>query len=450
MASDAQCQGANEGDTASAYADLGSGGVGKASMPMSHSGRFLQRHGLGSESKGYSAGEEDLPGPERTPTVLSENSDLDLELEDKSQEVASLDTSGWGAAADHDNSSVDGHNSEDEQMDLALLGVEESRGIILDAALNDIRHGRIPTDLGPLTAADKALNVWNDPEKLHTASVALQALSKNKNFDIILRARLTGMVGVLNLYLDPDLQYTWREASVMVSKVEAKGVNHACMLRRWILKFIDSEELPQPHYSDSHWTVLDDEDISQFLQLQILAHTKGQYLAASDIVEVIASVAVQEKFTLSGIIKPTISERTARRWLHKMNWCYGPTQHGMYLDGHERPDVVAYRDAFVARWKEYEKCFHLWDNDGNPLPPPKGFPVPGFKFCLILVTHDESTFYQNDLRKTHWTHASTKATPRQKGDGQSIMVSDFLTSEWGHLCDEEGSVIFPHMWPTIT
>jgi len=197
--------------------------------------------------------------------------------------------------------------------------------------------------------------------------------------------------------------------------------------------------------------VLDDEDISQFLQLQIMAHTKGHYIASSDIVEVVASEAVQEKFTLSGIIKPTISERTARRWLHKMNWRYGPTQHGMYLDGHECPDVVAYRDAFVARWKEYEKRFHLWDNDGKPLPPPKGFPVPGFKFRLILVTHDESTFYQNDLRKTHWTHASTKATPRQKGDGQSIMVSDFLTSEWGRLCDdEEGSVDFPFMRLTIT
>jgi hypothetical protein len=69
----------------------------------------------------------------------------------------------------------------------------------------------------------------------------------------------------------------------------------------------------------------------------------------------------------------------------------------MYLDGHERPDVVAYREAFVGRWKQYERRFYLWDNDSNLLPLPKGFPVPGFRFRLILVTHDESTFYQNDL-----------------------------------------------------
>lgn len=176
-----------------------------------------------------------------------------------------------------------------------------------------------------------------------------------------------------------------------------------------------------------------------------MAQTKGQYLSASDIVEVVASEAVQEKFSLS-ISKPTISEHTARRWLHKLNWHFGPTQHGMYLDGHEHPDVVAYRDAFVKRWQEYEKCFHLWDIDGKELPKPNGFPVPGGKFRLILVTQ---TFYQNNLRKTNWAHASTKATPHQKGDGQSIMVSDFLTSEWGRLCDGEESVDFPFIWITI-
>ncbi len=33
-------------------------------------------------------------------------------------------------------------------------------------------------------------------------------------------------------------------------------------------------------------------------------------------------------------------------------------------------------------------------------------------------------------------HASKKGTPKPKGKGQSIMVSDFLTMEWGHLCDD--------------
>jgi hypothetical protein len=352
-----------------------------------------------------------------------------------------------GSGTDSDKDS--GSDSDKLEDDLALPRLGDSRRI-LDAALKEICRSHVPTDIGPLTRADKALDVWKDRERLQSACVALSAMSKNTNFDVILRARLTGMVGVLNLYLDPVLRYTWRSASVMVSKIEGKGVNHARMLRQWILEFVRSEKLPQPNYSHSHWTVLDDEDISQFLQLQIMAHTKGHYLTASSIVKVVASEEVQEKFSRLGITKPTISEHTARRWLQKLNWHYGLTQHGMYLDGHECPDVVAYREAFVGRWKQYERRFYLWDNDSNLLPLPKGFPVPGFRFRLILVTHDESTFYQNDLRKTHWAHESTKATPCQKGDGQSIMVSDFLTSEWGRLCDGQESVKFPFLRPTIS
>jgi hypothetical protein len=107
----------------------------------------------------------------------------------------------------------------------------------------------------------------------------------------------------------------------------------------------------------------------------------------------------------------------------------------MYVDGHERDDVVEYRHAFISHWKEYEWRFHKWDNDGNKLPWPSGFPVPDASshFRLILIIHDESTFYQNDQRCTTWVHNSDKATPRPKGDGQSIMASNFLTTDWGRL-----------------
>lgn len=69
---------------------------------------------------------------------------------------------------------------------------------------------------------------------------------------------------------------------------------------------------------------------------------------------------------------------------------------------------------------------------------PVGFPVPQVgQFLLILVTHDESTFYKTDQRKTKWTHATQKPQPEKKGEGKSIMVSAFLTSEWGLLRDED-------------
>jgi hypothetical protein len=70
---------------------------------------------------------------------------------------------------------------------------------------------------------------------------------------------------------------------------------------------------------------------------------------------------------------------------------------------------------------------------------PSSFQLPpGTPFCLILVTHDESTFYLNDQRKTFWQHEGAKAVPPPKGEGASIMVSDFLTAEWGRLTSSDG------------
>ena len=39
-----------------------------------------------------------------------------------------------------------------------------------------------------------------------------------------------------------------------------------------------------------------------------------------------------------------ISERTARRWLIKLGWRRTVVQKGVYMDGHERSDVVEYRN----------------------------------------------------------------------------------------------------------
>jgi hypothetical protein len=81
------------------------------------------------------------------------------------------------------------------------------------------------------------------------------------------------------------------------------------------------------------------------------------------------------------------------------------------------------------------RCEFL-EHDGRKLPRPNGFPLPnGGPFRLVLVTHDESIFYQNDHHKIAWALKTSRPTPQPKGEGQLIMVSDFLTSEWGRLCN---------------
>ena len=109
----------------------------------------------------------------------------------------------------------------------------------------------------------------------------------------------------------------------------------------------------------------------------------------------------------------------------------------MCLDGHEHEDLVTYWKAFLDHWEEYEKRMLTYDKDGLVNVSPAGFEVPGSCFQLVLVTHDESTFYANDRHKTRWTHTSETPTPEHKGEGASLMVLDFLVPEWGWLKDDE-------------
>ena len=244
------------------------------------------------------------------------------------------------------------------------------------------------------------------------------------------------MVGTLSLYLDPQLLYTWRQASLLVLKACGHGINHAWNLRTWILRFLNSGKLPLHCYRNFRSSILEDEDIAQGIQLHLLEIAKKGYIQAQDIVDYIASPEVQEQ--LAGKTHTTIHERMACRWLKKLNWRYTRKKNGMYVDGHEREDVVEYRNEIIARWKEYEKRFLKFDNNRDPINQLVGFPVAQIgRFPLILVTHDESTFYANDCRKTKWVHPSQTAVAEAKGEGQSVMASEFCVPEWGPLHDGE-------------
>ncbi|KAJ7242820.1 hypothetical protein B0H12DRAFT_1023434 [Mycena haematopus] len=256
------------------------------------------------------------------------------------------------------------------------------------------------------------------------------------------------MLGSLNLYLDTELSYTWRQASLVVSRSQGHGIHHARNIRTWLHAFLSKGTLPFHRLGAFRATVLDDEDFSLPIQLhlQSIAKEGEGYIRAQDIVDFIADTPeMQAMMEKSGAKRNLISLRTAQRWLHKMGWRFGKKKNGMYIDGHERSDVVEYREGFVARWREYDKRMNIYDNDGNlELGPQRNTPpgtVPflpdGHAFKLILVTHDESTFFQNDCKKNCWIHKTDKPTPQRKGEGQSIMVSDFLTTEWGRLMDED-------------
>ena len=250
----------------------------------------------------------------------------------------------------------------------------------VEELLRQLREGRRLQDNSPETVTDQYLNglCYRDFPALRRAQARLSVKAKDKKLDVFFRGRITAMVATLNFYLDPELSYSWQESSVLAAKALGRGVKHARNLRKWIKNYLDSEKLPLHRYGTYHSSILEDEDFRRGIQLHLTEIAKKGYIRAQDIVDYVATPEVQQQL---GTKAQGIHVRTARRWLHRLSWRYQRKKKGMYIDGHEHEDVVEYRKGFVERWKEYEKRFVIYDNDGNVVSTPTGFSVPqGMRF----------------------------------------------------------------------
>ena len=131
----------------------------------------------------------------------------------------------------------------------------------------------------------------------------------------------------------------------------------------------------------------------------------------------------------------TISIQTARRWMHHFGFMYKRYQKGIYVDGHERPDVVTYRNEFLEQVAEFEPLMPKWldkECKMRTLPELHSGQTPH-----ILVTHDESTFQAYDEMRAFWRPDGEQPL-RKKGMSAGLHVSDFLTEKIGRLRDDEG------------
>ena len=92
-----------------------------------------------------------------------------------------------------------------------------------------------------------------------------------------------------------------------------------------------------------------------------------------------------------------IRARTARRWLKNLGILHGRYTKGVYIDGHEREDVVRYRnEIFLPQWRQHQRRFVVFEEDDS-WKPPSGL-LEGEK-PLVFITHDESTFNANDGKR---------------------------------------------------
>ncbi|KAF8155272.1 hypothetical protein BJ912DRAFT_453668 [Pholiota molesta] len=236
----------------------------------------------------------------------------------------------------------------------------------------------------------------------------------------------------------PNETGLWRKAAVNAARIlgyaktgsQKPGEKKSRMLRRWLHEFIsDREEVPTCKWQTSGQSLIDDPDFAQEIHAH-LQSLKPSEVTAEAIVRFLDNPEMLERLQRT----KTISITTAQKWLHKMHyrWTYDPK--GQYVDGHEREDVVDYRQNVflpaMARLRARQTTYS--SKDGPPVMPP-------IEIRRVVVWyHDESTFYAHDRRRKRWVHQSERAKPYKKGEGASEMAAEFVSAEYGFLCSPDG------------
>jgi len=118
--------------------------------------------------------------------------------------------------------------------------------------------------------------------------------------------------------------------------------------------------------------------------------------------------------------------------MKKLDYRWTRNPKGQFVDGHERDDVVTYRQGvFLPAWANVKARTRDWSREGQPDPPPN-------ERRTVVWFHDESTFYANDRRLTRWVHKDETPVPYAKGEGPSQMVADLVSADYRWLRSPDG------------
>lgn len=292
--------------------------------------------------------------------------------------------------------------------------------------------------LEPSRVALKAVKLHLQPPRGKKPTGTAGVGYKKTNLNPLIRTRLA-VKSLLELYThrmatsNNPAARPWTASSVTVAQTLGKPPWFARTVRKWTRSFINNPTVP-PVNPYGKWVKsrLLDEDLMQDIQLHL--QEVGKYVRALDIVHYLDQPDVKARHGL----KKTISVATAQRWMHVMGYRWKKEPKGQYADGHEREDVVAYRQNIsIPAWNEREARMRSWSSND---PSVEETVLPEGETPEIAWFHDESIFYANDRRKVRWVHESETAKPYAKGEGPSLMVADFFSADYGFLRTPDGSL----------
>ncbi|CAG8536262.1 15820_t:CDS:2 [Cetraspora pellucida] len=133
-----------------------------------------------------------------------------------------------------------------------------------------------------------------------------------------------------------------------------KGGYMAKCIQIWRNYFIKTEEL-LPYHQSKHTkleSLINDEDFSEDC-IEWLRQQKPEVCTPSNLKAYIENTLFSK---LIGHIKEdTISEKTCRNYMYSWGFKYNERRKGIFFDGHERPDVLVYRNKWLKKMFMYKK-----------------------------------------------------------------------------------------------
>ncbi|KAI9329106.1 hypothetical protein BD770DRAFT_477956 [Pilaira anomala] len=198
----------------------------------------------------------------------------------------------------------------------------------------------------------------------------------------------------------------------------SKYYRHKAIIK-WAKEFLN-EQVLSDHCQGVHVkrvSFLSDNDV-KLKVLEMIKKTKPQHRTIDKILEFIDEEIVPSLLGVTGNICAT----TLSNYLYEWGYAYRKNEKAIFFDGHERTDVVEYRDAWSKRMVDYMERSEFYEGEDmeKVLQPV----LEDGEKKIVFVTHDESTFYANDGKREFWLKEDENYI-RKKGQGSSIIVSEF-------------------------
>ncbi|KAG2221800.1 hypothetical protein INT45_013296 [Circinella minor] len=190
-------------------------------------------------------------------------------------------------------------------------------------------------------------------------------------------------------------------------------------IRYWAKEYVDCGYISK-HQQGKHAKVvslLSDESIKESIRSHF-SKVKVEKRTLSDLLEHLNTVIIPEIIGVTG----QVSHVTLWRYMKEWGYSYKRHSKQIYVDGHERKDVVSYRQSWAKRMMGYKRQMETYSGDNEEIVTPPS--LHSGQKQIVMVTHDESTFYAND-GKQQTRVAEGETVLRKKTPGQSIMVSEF-------------------------